>query len=89
MEISTKKYFYYDMQNEQINKTNKNDCIIEIYNGNCFDASNLYIDSVIHNFANNTRPGGPTNKFNEYGLLESYKKIFKYARGSNYTKIST
>jgi hypothetical protein len=67
MEISTKKYYYTDIPNS--NNVKKEICIIEVFNGDCFDAANMYIDSVIHNFANNTMPGGPTSQFDHNGLL--------------------
>ena len=65
MEISTKKYNMNDIPKNGI----KQHCIIEVFNGDCFKAASTYEDSVIHNFANNTRPGGPTSEFNDDGLL--------------------
>ena len=65
MEISTKKYYLNDIPSHKI----KQKCIIEVFNGDCFQATEKYVDSVIHNFANNTRPGGPTSQFNESGFL--------------------
>lgn len=65
MEISTHKYYFTDIPQF----TNKQKIIIEIFNGNCFQAADIYSDSVIHNFANNTRPGGPSSKFNNAGFL--------------------
>ena len=69
MEISTHKYYFRDIPQF----TNKQHLIIEIFNGDCFQAADTYSDSVIHNFANNTKPGGPTSRFNDNGLLEWQK----------------
>lgn len=38
-----------------------------VFNGNCFKALEKYPNSVIHNFANNDRPGGPTSSFTPEG----------------------
>lgn len=56
MPLSTVKISYQEIPHSQIMNRN---CQIEVFDGNCFDAANRYPNSVIHNFANNTRPGGP------------------------------
>jgi hypothetical protein len=67
MSLSTIKISYTDIPKSDIAYKN---CKIEIFDGNCFDASNKYTNSVIHNFANNTRPGGPSSLFGEDGKLQ-------------------
>jgi len=54
---------------------------IKVFLGNCFQAAEILEREqegeklknrqrpVIHNFANNTRPGGPTNTFDKNGIL--------------------
>ena len=72
--INTEKYYYRDipsLSRSSIQQNiNKDLCEIIIFNGNCFDAAKLYNNSIIHNFANNTKPGGPTSKFNSNGILQ-------------------
>ena len=75
MEISTKKYYYTDIP--FINNVKKEKCVIEVFNGDCFSTAEQYPDSCIHNFANNTMPGGPTSRFNIDGLLEWQKSSSK------------
>ena len=53
-EITTKKYYYTDIPQQYGGE--KQNCIIEVFNGDCFVAAEMYNDSVIHNFANNTHP---------------------------------
>jgi len=55
MEISIIKIQYIDIPQ---NISERKECICNVFNGDCFQASELYNNSVIHNFANNTRPGG-------------------------------
>ena len=43
MEISTHKYYFTDIPK----LTNKQHLIIEIFNGDCFQAADTYSDSVI------------------------------------------
>ena len=50
-------------------KGNNKNITIEVFDGDCFRASEKYSDSVIHNFANNTSPGGPTSQFSDAGFL--------------------
>jgi len=66
MEISTIKIHYKDIPQ---NISDRKKCDISVFNGDCFVAAELYNNSAIHNFANNTRPGGPTSQFNDDGTL--------------------
>lgn len=67
MPLSTVKISYLEIPHSQIMKRN---CQIEVFDGNCFDGAKRYPNSVIHNFANNTRPGGPTSLFGDDGVLQ-------------------
>ena len=71
MSLSTVKISYQEIPESQF--VNKN-CQIEVFDGNCFDGANKYSNSVIHNFTNNTRPGGPSNLFGDDGILQWHSK---------------
>ena len=70
MERSTTKIYYTDIP---LHVSERRKCIVSVFNdGDCFLASDQYANSVIHNFANNTIPGGPASKFNQNGTLYSH-----------------
>ena len=69
--IKTEKYYFKDIPKKCYNK---NICNIIVFNGDCFEAEKIYDNLIIHNFANNIRPGGPTSKFNKNGILEWQKE---------------
>jgi hypothetical protein len=56
-------------------------CVIDVFDGDCFKAAEASASAgespAIHNFANNTRPGGPSSTFYEDG------RLFLQARGAN------
>lgn len=71
MEITTTKIYYTDIP-QHISDRKK--CVVSVFGGDCFLAAEQYANSVIHNFANNTIPGGPTSRFNQDGTLHSHNK---------------
>ena len=71
---STVKYYFKDIPKNETKDKQKHKYLIEVYDGDCFQAARLYKNSVIHNFANNTRPGGPTSKFGSDGIIVYQKE---------------
>ena len=74
MEITTTKIYYTDIQQHIFDRKK---CVVSVFGGDCFLAAEQYANFVIHNFANNTIPGGPTSKFNQNGTLHSHNKSSK------------
>lgn len=70
MKSETIKYYLKDIPNLPSHEFKKSKCEIIVCEGDCFRAASMYKNSVIHNFANNTRPGGPTSVFDENGILK-------------------
>ena len=71
--ISTIKIKFSDININQLSEDDKiKKCEILVMNNDCFSVAELYTNSVIHNFANNIKPGGPTSKFNDDGTLKSH-----------------
>ena len=67
---STIKYFFKDIP-EKLEKDPKP--IISVEFESCLNLEKKYPNSVIHNFANNERPGGPTSTFSQEGILLQQK----------------
>ena len=72
--MQTIKYYYKDIPNILI-KQEKSKIILEFES--CLNLDKKYKNSVIHNFANNERPGGPTSTFTDDGILISQKENSK------------
>ncbi len=66
----TEKHYYKDIPQNNIS-VSKPKIILEFES--CLNLNKKYPNSVIHNFANNERPGGPTSVFNDDGLLIQQK----------------
>lgn len=67
--METNKYFYNDIPKLKsiIKEKIKPNIILEFES--CLLLEKKYKNTVIHNFANNERPGGPTSSFTDDGLL--------------------
>ena len=62
---------YYDSYRSSFKSDNKPRFIVRT--GNMFDIAKEYLNPVIHNFANNEKPGGPLAVFTEEGKFVSIK----------------
>jgi hypothetical protein len=68
--METTKFYYKDIVTPLV-KQQKSEIILEFES--CLNLGNKYKNAVIHNFANNERPGGPTSNFSDDGLLIKQK----------------